>query len=101
MGFPLIIAEKPDQGRTLASIFETKNARGFIEILPNEIFPQGAYMTWAIGHLCELVPPEKYNASWKKWSLDILPIIPVQFQYQVAKDKTKQFAIIKTCKRSK
>lgn len=91
----LIIAEKPDQGRTLASVFKTKKAQGYIEILPNDIFPNGAYMTWAIGHLCELVPPEKYHAEWKKWSLDTLPMIPDSFQYQVTKDKTKQFAIVK------
>lgn len=91
----LIIAEKPDQGRTLASVFKTKKGQGFIEILPNEIFPKGAYVTWAIGHICELVPPEKYNSEWKKWSLQTLPMIPSQFQYVVTKDKFKQFAIIK------
>ncbi|WP_346200711.1 DNA topoisomerase III [Caldifermentibacillus hisashii] len=91
----LIIAEKPDQARTLASVFKNKKAQGYIEILPNEIFPDGAFMTWAIGHLCELVPPEKYNPEWKKWSLATLPMIPSQFQYQVSKDKAKQFSVIK------
>ena len=52
-------------------------------------------MTWAIGHLTELVPPEKYRPEWKKWALDTLPIIPEQFQYQVTKEKAKQFQIIK------
>ncbi|MGG3853733.1 DNA topoisomerase III [Caldifermentibacillus hisashii] len=91
----LIIAEKPDQARTLASVFKNKKAQGYIEILPNEIFPDGAFMTWAIGHLCELVPPEKYNPEWKKWTLATLPMIPSQFQYQVSKDKAKQFSVIK------
>lgn len=91
----LIIAEKPDQGRTLASIFKTKKQQGYIEIMPNDIFPNGAYMTWAIGHLTELVPPEKYNPEWKKWTLDTLPMIPERFQYQITKDKVKQFSIIK------
>ena len=91
----LIIAEKPDQGRTLASIFKTKKQQGYIEIMPNDIFPNGAYMTWAIGHLTELVPPEKYNPEWKKWTLDTLPMIPERFQYQVTKDKVKQYSIIK------
>ncbi|MCB7069669.1 DNA topoisomerase III [Caldibacillus sp. 210928-DFI.2.22] len=91
----LIIAEKPDQARTLASVFKNKKAQGYIEILPNEIFPDGAFMTWAIGHLCELIPPEKYNPEWKKWTLATLPMIPSQFQYQVSKDKAKQFSVIK------
>jgi DNA topoisomerase III len=91
----LIIAEKPDQGSTLASIFKHKKHNGFIEIFPNDIFTNGAYVTWAIGHLCQLVAPEKYEPGWKKWSLDNLPIIPAQFQYEVTKDKAKQFAVIK------
>ncbi|MCQ6273960.1 DNA topoisomerase III [Bacillus sp. V3B] len=91
----LIIAEKPDQGLTLASIFKTKKSQGFVEILPNEIFTDGAYVTWAVGHICQLVAPEQYDPQWKKWSLSALPIIPDQFKYEVTKDKVKQFAIIK------
>jgi DNA topoisomerase III len=90
----LIIAEKPDQGTTLASIFKNKKQNGFIEIFPNETFPNGAYVTWAIGHLCQLVNPETYEPGWKKWSLDNLPMIPTQFQYEVTKDKVKQFSVI-------
>ena len=91
----LIIAEKPDQGSTLASIFKHKKQNGFIEIFPNDTFTKGAYVTWAIGHLCQLVAPEKYESGWKKWSLDNLPIIPEHFKYEVTKDKVKQFAVIK------
>ncbi|WP_147533717.1 DNA topoisomerase III [Bacillus marasmi] len=91
----LIIAEKPDQGLTLASVFKIKKQQGFIEILPNDIFTNGAFVTWAVGHVCQLVSPEKYDSTWKKWSLDTLPIIPSQFQYEVTKDKAKQFGIIK------
>ncbi|WP_071459906.1 DNA topoisomerase III [Bacillus massilinigeriensis] len=91
----LIIAEKPDQGRTLASVFGMKKREGFLEILPNNTFPDGAYVTWAVGHLTELASPEKYNASWKKWSLDSLPLIPSKFQYEVVKGKAKQYTIIK------
>ncbi len=90
----LIIAEKPDQGSTLASIFKSKKQNGFIEIFPNETFTNGAYVTWAIGHLCQLVNPEAYEPGWKKWSLDNLPMIPSQFQYEVTKDKVKQFSVI-------
>ncbi|WP_338451861.1 DNA topoisomerase III [Niallia oryzisoli] len=92
----LIIAEKPDQGTTLASIFKHKKQNGYIEIFPNDIFQKGAYVTWAIGHLCQLVNPEKYVPEWKKWSLSTLPMIPEQFQYEVTKDKIKQFNIIKS-----
>lgn len=91
----LIIAEKPDQGSTIASIFKHKKQNGFIEIFPNELFNKGAYVTWAIGHLCQLVPPEKYQTGWKKWSLETLPMIPEKFEYEVTKDKANQYAVIK------
>ena len=91
----LIIAEKPDQGLTLASVFKMKKQQGFVEILPNDIFPNGAFVTWAVGHVCQLISPEKYDSGWKKWSLNTLPMIPSQFQYEVTRDKAKQFAIIK------
>ncbi|CAM3894888.1 DNA topoisomerase III [Mesobacillus zeae] len=90
----LIVAEKPDQGRTLASVFQTKKREGFIEILPNDIFPKGAYVSWAIGHLTELAAPEKYETGWKRWSLETLPMIPNHFIYEVVKGKAKQFSII-------
>ncbi|WP_027409811.1 DNA topoisomerase III [Anoxybacteroides tepidamans] len=91
----VIIAEKPDQGATLASIFQTKKRQGYIEILPNELFPKGAYMTWAVGHLLQLAPPERYRPEWKRWKLEALPIIPERFQYEVEKAKAKQFQIVK------
>lgn len=91
----LIIAEKPDQGVTLASVFKMKKYLGYVEILPNDVFPQGAYVTWAVGHLCQLSAPEKYHSEWKKWTLSTLPIIPSQFEYEVTKDKVKQYTIIK------
>lgn len=90
----LVIAEKPDQGLTLASVFPHKRQNGYIEVFPNEIFSEGAYVTWAIGHICQLIPPEKYQPEWKKWSLSTLPMIPGHFQYEVTKDKSKQFAVI-------
>src|SRR5579875_415472 len=91
----VVIAEKPDQGSALASVFEHRKQNGFIEVFPNDVFQNGAYVTWAIGHICQLVPPEKYQQVWKKWSLDNLPIFPEQFEYEVTKDKAKQFATIK------
>ncbi|ERI04302.1 DNA topoisomerase III [Aneurinibacillus aneurinilyticus] len=91
----VIIAEKPDQGTKLAAPFRSKKHKGYIEILPNETFQDGALITWAVGHICELVAPEEYNSVWKKWSLDNLPIIPEQFKYKVMKAKAQQFQIIK------
>lgn len=95
MSIPLIVAEKPDQGAKLAAPFPHKKMKGYIKIGSNNIFPKGAYLTWAVGHLCELVPPEEYDSKWKRWSLDTLPILPNSFQYRVKRDKWNQFKIIK------
>ena len=92
----LILAEKPDQGAKLATPFPHKKKQGYIEIQSCSQFPNGAILTWAIGHLCELKQPEQYNKEWKKWVLSILPIIPKQFEHQVSKGKSKQFQIIKS-----
>jgi DNA topoisomerase III len=91
----VIIAEKPDQGVTLASPFKSKKHQGYIEIYPNELFPKGAFMTWAVGHLFQLAPPEHYRPEWKKWVIDTLPIIPERFEYELEQSKAKQFKIIK------
>ena len=91
----VIIAEKPDQGAKLAAPFPSVKRTGYIEIKPCPQFPGGAYVTWAIGHLCELVPPEEYEQKWKAWKLDTLPILPEQFKHQVTRGKGKQFQVIK------
>jgi DNA topoisomerase III len=97
----VIIAEKPDQGATLASPYQFKKHQGYIEIFPNELFPKGAYITWAIGHLCQLVSPDTYKPEWKKWTLQNLPIIPDRFQYEVQRSKAKQFNVVKSLLRRK
>ncbi|EDL65785.1 DNA topoisomerase III [Bacillus sp. SG-1] len=92
----VIIAEKPDQGAALAKPFPHKKGQGFIEILPNQLFPKGAYITWAIGHLLQLQSPEKYNSQWKRWSIDTLPMVPEKFKYEVTRSKYKQFNAVKS-----
>jgi len=91
----VVIAEKPDQALKLASPFSFRRQQGYLQVQPNDVFPRGAYITWAVGHVCELVPPEAYNPAWKKWTLESLPIIPASFRYQVMRDKARQFAVIK------
>ncbi|WP_026675398.1 DNA topoisomerase III [Alkalihalobacterium bogoriense] len=91
----VIIAEKPDQAKTLVSQFKHKKADGYILVYPNELFPNGAYCTWAVGHLLQLSPPETYNPKWKKWDIESLPIIPNQFTFDTIPSKRKQFHIIR------
>jgi len=91
----IVIAEKPDQAAKLAAPFSFTKKTGYFEVKANSYFPNGALITWAIGHLCELKTPEEYNPTWKKWKLETLPIIPDRFEYKVSKSKYKQFNIIK------
>ncbi|MFR4335053.1 MAG: hypothetical protein ACLT3D_03345 [Lawsonibacter sp.] len=33
-------------------------------------------VTWALGHLVELAPPEDYDKAWAKWDMLTLPMLP-------------------------
>jgi DNA topoisomerase III len=71
----LIIAEKPDMGRNIASVLEPKasNKRTYIE---GETY----IITWAIGHLIGLAEPDHYDDRYKRWNFGDLPIIPDTFK---------------------
>ncbi|WP_142826850.1 type IA DNA topoisomerase [Planococcus soli] len=92
---PVIVAEKPSQAKAYAEAFKTTKRDGYIEVAPDAIFPEGAYITWGIGHLVELKEPKAYDPKWGKWSLAALPILPDTYQFQVARGKAQQFGIIK------
>ncbi|MGR5874682.1 hypothetical protein ACT7DH_13200 [Bacillus pacificus] len=42
------------QGLALVSQFKYRRKDGYLEVEANELFPNGAYCTWAIGHLTQL-----------------------------------------------
>lgn len=88
----LYIAEKPSLGRAIADALPKphKKQQGYIEV------GNGDIVTWCIGHILEQVEPDAYDAKYKKWQLDHLPIIPQQWQLK-PKYKTKgQLAVIRT-----
>ncbi|HEX7703016.1 MAG TPA: DNA topoisomerase, partial [Kofleriaceae bacterium] len=41
-------------------------------------------ITWCIGHLVELDEPASYDAAWKSWRLDALPMLPSPFRLRAA-----------------
>jgi DNA topoisomerase III len=87
----LFIAEKPSLGRAIADALPKphKKGDGFIETA------QGDVVTWCIGHLLEQAEPDAYDAAYKQWRMESLPIVPSQWQL-VAKPKTKtQLSAIK------
>src|SRR5699024_7724928 len=96
MGLTLILAEKPSQAKAYADAFQhTHKKEGYIGVTDNRFLSDKACITWGYGHLVELVSPEQYNAAWKQWKLEQLPMFPEHFQFQVSKDKKKQFNIAK------
>lgn len=92
---PVIVAEKPSQAKAYAEAFKTTKKDGYMEVAPDPIFPEGAFITWGIGHLVELKEPKAYDPKWGKWKLDALPILPEEYQFQVARGKAQQFGVIK------
>ncbi|WP_172372835.1 type IA DNA topoisomerase [Sporosarcina jiandibaonis] len=93
---PVILAEKPSQAKAYAEAFTVKSRhKTHIELAQSQLFPQGAFITWGIGHLVELKEPKAYNPRWNRWSLGSLPILPERYEFQVAKGKYAQFQAVK------
>ena len=55
----------------------------------------GYLVSWCVGHLVELAPPNVYDARYVKWSIADLPILPQKWQYLVSASTKKQFGILK------
>jgi DNA topoisomerase III len=73
MGKQLIIAEKPSVAGDVARALGGFTRHG-------EYYESGDYvLSSAVGHLLELVVPEKYDVKRGKWSFANLPVIPPHF----------------------
>ena len=86
----LIIAEKPSVARDL-----TDALPGTFENHESYYESEDTVITFAVGHLVELIAPEEYDERFKKWRMDDLPIIPDDFRLH-ARDKKaeKQLKVI-------
>lgn len=85
----LVFAEKPSVAQSLAKVLGTnKRCDGYLE--GNDYI-----VSWCVGHLVELSPPESYNEAYAKWNLADLPILPAAWKYQVSASTKKQFGILK------
>ena len=90
----LVIAEKPSVARDLA------NALGRHRRGEGTLVGEGWTVTWALGHLAELAPPDVYGEEYKRWRLETLPIIPKRFRVEVNPKTQQQFAVVKSLMRS-
>jgi len=90
----LIVAEKPSVGRDIAS------ALGRHRKDKGSLAGEGWTVTWALGHLAELAPPDAYGEEYKKWRLESLPILPGRFKVRVNHKTREQFNVVKGLMRS-
>ena len=88
MSYRLVVAEKPSVGAAYTKVLgATNRLDGYWE-------GNGYLVSWCVGHLVELAPPNVYDAKYVKWSIADLPILPQKWQYLVSASTKKQFGIL-------
>src|SRR5262245_10907273 len=89
MAKSLVITEKPSVARDIADALG-----GFRE--EDGWFENDDYVvTFAVGHLFELLPPEEIDPKYKRWTLDVLPILPKEFKYKAKQGQSDRIRTIK------
>ena len=84
----LVVAEKPSVAMSYAKVLGATSRR-------DGYFEGNSYLvSWCVGHLVELAPPNVYDAKYVKWSIADLPILPERWQYLVSASTKKQFGIL-------
>jgi DNA topoisomerase-3 len=86
----LILTEKPSVARDFANALSSKysSENGYIEL-------DQFVISWAIGHLLTPYDPEDYDKTLKKWNIETLPIIPIDFKYKSISSTKSQLEILK------
>ena len=84
----LVVAEKPSVAMSYAKVLgATSRKDGYLE-------GNSYLVSWCVGHLVELAPPNVYDEKYTKWSIADLPILPQKWQYLVSASTKKQFGIL-------
>lgn len=88
MSKKLIITEKPSVARDFARVLNVNgNKNGYIE-------NQEYVISWCYGHLVQMVYPEDYDPSLKKWNLADLPFLPKEYKYGVIPQSKEQYNVV-------
>src|SRR5882757_4661904 len=86
----VFVCEKPSQARDIAAVLgANRKSEGFLA-------GDDVAVTWCFGHLFETAPPESYDPTLKKWSLDTLPILPGEWKLELKPSAAKQFKAIRS-----
>ena len=85
----LVIAEKPSVARSIAAVLGANEKHdGYVE-------GNGYIVSWCVGHLVGLYSPNDYDEKYKKYSFELLPIIPDEFKFKLNESTAKQFKVLK------
>ena len=85
----VILAEKPSVAQSIAAVLGADQKKnGYLQ-------GENDLVSWCIGHLIELAPPEIYDARYAKWRREDLPIVPSAWESVVSDGTKKQFAVLK------
>jgi DNA topoisomerase-3 len=87
----LYIAEKPSLGRAIADVLPKPHRKADGCIYAGN----GDCVSWCVGHLLEQAEPDAYDASFKQWRLEQLPIIPGEWQLKPKTNSRKQLAVLR------
>ena len=88
MAKALVITEKPSVARDIVGVLG-----GFTEC--DGYFESDTHVvTFAVGHLFELLSPEEIDDKYKRWTLDALPIIPSEFRLKPKKGHSERIRTI-------
>jgi DNA topoisomerase III len=76
----VIIAEKPSVAKNIADALKIKGRQdGYYE-------GNGYIITWAFGHLLQLLDAKDYDEKMAKWKMENFPFFPPHFRYKVKSD---------------
>ena len=85
----VIVAEKPSVARDIARVLGCKtNGDGCI-------IGEKYTVTWALGHLVTLCEPDEIDEKYKKWRMDLLPMLPDTLPTKIIPKTRKQFTVVK------
>lgn len=88
MAKTLVLTEKPSVARDIARVLGCKkNGNGCI-------IGDKYIVTWALGHLVTLADPEAYDAKYKTWRMEDLPMLPKHMKLVVIGQTSKQFKAV-------
>ncbi|WP_090730170.1 DNA topoisomerase III [Azotobacter beijerinckii] len=85
----LFLCEKPSQAKDIARMLQATRRGDGCWLGAN------VTVTWCIGHLLETAPPDAYDARYKRWVLEDLPIVPEQWKMLVKPKTASQFKVVK------